>query len=169
MRYFFILSLLGLSLVSCNSKSQKNGYVIVENGEVNTEFLYDMHEEDRALISWYLFAYGNECVGGSEKIKCQLLVLLNIDNECDAEHINYLKKWFSTNKLLQFKLQNCPNLPHNFAIQNTIEKMSISRLSDTITFTIKVRGLNSAQEKSWNIKQTDKYILDDNLLKSVNL
>ncbi len=168
MRVFLIFIMLVLSLISCNSKSQNYSDTIVENEEVNTGFVLEMREEERALISWYLFAYGNECMNDSEQIKCQLLALLNIDDECSSIHINYLKKWFSSNALMQFKLQNCPNLPQNAAIQNLIEKMAISRVSDTLFFTIKVSGLNDLQEKSWNIERTDKYRLYDGQLISVS-
>ncbi len=168
MRYLFILITFGLLLISCNSKPLQYSYVIVEDEEISIEFLQKINEEERALLSWYLFAYGNECVQDSDKTKCKLLALLNIDNECSADHISYLLKWFSANVLMQFKLYNCPNLPYSSAIQNTVEKMMIRRVTDTIFFTIKVRGLNESQEKSWNIEQTDKYIIDGNQLKSVN-
>ena len=112
-----------------------------------------MDAPEKALISGYLFAYANECITNSEKNKCKLLARLNIDNECSSNHINFLRGWFKNDNLMQYKLLNCPNLPHNFAVQNSIKKIVLKRASDTLSITLKASGMNTIQEKFGQLKK----------------
>ncbi len=160
----FLLILILLLQSSCQKHSRNYSEVILENGSINTDFIQVIEEPEKALLTWYLFVYGNECTMSSDKIKCKLLGLLNIENECDNKHIDFLYKWFGKNKLMQYKLQKCPNLPFNFAIQNTIERIVINRNSDTLSLTIKVKGINESQEKNWDIEQTEFFIIKKEIL-----
>lgn len=165
MRFSFLI-LVTLLQISCNQKYKNHTTVVFENNVINSEFLQTINPPEKALLSGYLFAYGNECLSDSTSTKCKILKTLNVKNECDEQHIDFLKKWFSKEVLMSYKLQKCPNLPHTFAIQNTFDKIVMKRNSDTITITIKVKGINESQEKNWNIEQTDSYLIkDENLIK----
>ncbi len=155
----FIISLILLTLGSCQESNQKYDEVILENRVINTEFLQTMNTPEKALLTCYLYAYGNECISNSTSSKCNILEFLQIKNECEAQHIDFLKKWFKKEVLMKHKLQKCPNLPHTFAIQNTFEKIVMRRNLDTISITIEVKGINEFQEKNWNIEQTDSYLI----------
>ena len=123
---------------------------------INFEIL---DEPGRAILYWYLFAYGNECQD-SKGLKCKILEKMKIQDECDENHIAFMEKWVKNNVLMQYKLQKCPNLPYNFAVKNIIEKIDLHRHRDTITMRFKVRGINALAEKSWNIDQTAAYLVD---------
>ncbi|MCP4976287.1 MAG: hypothetical protein GY931_09020 [Maribacter sp.] len=163
---FYILIV--LLTVSCNKKEiSHSGKIISQNGKINTIYLNRLETPEKALISWYLYAYVNECHENTSRAKCGILDLLNIGNECDPKHINMLQQWFSTDKLAVFKLKKCPNLPHDSAIQNIVEKLELHRIADTISITYNIKGLNNIQEKSWNIEQTDSYIIKNKTLVKV--
>ncbi len=160
--------LLFLLQISCKQNARESTTIILENGMVNADFFQTIDEPERALLCWYLFAYGNECIASSEKSKCKLLTLLDVENECSEKHTRFLKLWFADDIYMNNKLQRCPNLPVNAAIQNSFQKIILNRVSDTLTITIKVDGLNESQEKSWNMEQTDSYLINDSILKKLN-
>jgi len=153
--------LITISLISCK-KEPNYSVVIWDNVEMNSEFLQKTDIPEKALISGFLLAYANECSSEKETIKCNILKQLNIENECNEQHISFLKKWFSEDIMIKIKLLNCPNLPLNGAIQNNIKKIELKRNSDHITISIHVKGLNNSQEKSWDIEQTNSYIIKNN-------
>jgi len=155
--YKILFYLLIFIFFSC----QNNNYeiTVVENDNVNKEFLQKANNPEKALISMYLFAYGNECKINTSSVKCKILKSLNIGNECNTKHVEFLKQWFATNRLMLIKLQNCPNLPYNFAIQNQIEEIGIIKQNDTLTILFNVKGVNQSQEKTWDITQKDSYII----------
>jgi len=155
----FVIIFVSLLHISCAKKQITYNQVILENNKINSSFLQTIEAPEKALLSWALFAYGNECSTDSKNIKCKILPLLNIDNECSKEHITFLNKWLGKNLLMQYKLLKCPNLPRKFAIQNKIEKIVLKRVSDTLRITVKVRGMNTIQEKFWNIEKTETFIL----------
>ena len=146
-----------LFLFGCQNKNYE--ITIADSKKINNDFLQNLEDSEKALISMYLLAYGNECSSDKITLKCKILEDLNIDNECDKKHIEFLKQWFSSNKLMLIKLQNCPNLPHNFAIQNRIEKIILKKKKDTLTIIFNIKGINESQEKTWNFTQKDRYII----------
>lgn len=155
-----------LILHSCVEKGDKNFIRVLDNGQINSE-LEILDKPERALVSWYLFAYGNACETESSKVKCKLLQGLNINNECDPEHLNMLLQWFSTDMLAVYKLKKCPNLDADSAIQNTFDKIVLHRNGNILTIDYKIKGLNNSQEKSWNIGQTDSYVIKNKTLVKV--
>ncbi len=165
-RYCFILFF--LLLFSCNEEGMNYSETILENDEINTTFLHHIQAPEKALLSWYLYAYGNECGIGSSKKKCQLLKEMNIQDECDVDHLNNLLQWFSSDMLVVYKLNQCPNLPIKSAIQNTFERIVLIRKMDTLSIQYSIKGINNSQEKSWNINQIDSYVLKSNTLIKIN-
>jgi len=149
-------------LFSCKKENIKYQHKILINNQLNTDLLTNIKTPERVLLLGYLFVYGNECDEVSDRIKCEILPKLNIDDECNTKHINQLKKWFKNDVILSLKLQKCPVLPRKFAIQNRIKKIITQRNNDTISITIKVIGMNTSQEKNWNIEQTDTFIIKNN-------
>ena len=147
---------------SCNQKSIVYTHDIYVHNKLDVELLENIDDSEKALLLGYLFMYGNECLIKTDKIKCRILETLQIEDECDIANINFLKKWFKNDILMPLKLKKCPNLPHKSAIQNTIKQITTKRNSDTISITMAVVGMNTSQEKSWDIKQTESYIIKDN-------
>ncbi len=154
--------LLVVLLFSCIDKEDSITQIILDGNKINTSYLNQIQAPEKALLSWYLYAYGNECDNSSTKIKCQLLKELKIDNECDPKYLSNLLQWFSNDMLVVYKLNKCPSLPIKSAIQNTFEYISLIRIKDTLSIKFSVKGLNTLQEKSWNINQTDNYLIKNN-------
>lgn len=165
MRHIVITSIV-LLLFSCSEPSSTT--IVLENKQLNSEFSITITEPEKALLSWYLYAYGNECDESSNKLKCTVLDLLNISDECDPVHLNNLLQWFSADMMAVYKLNKCPNLPIKSAIQNKFEKIILVRKSDIITIEYKVLGLNTLQEKSWNIDRIDSFRLIDKTLVKIS-
>ena len=163
MKNFYCILFL-VPFISCKEKPVSYTQTVLENDAVNTSFLKQVQAPEKALISGYLYAYGNECTTGSNKNKCNLLAALHIADECSKTHLEFLKKWFKNDVIMQYKLRNCPNLPHNFAIQNTIDKLVLKRRGDTISIQYAIKGINNSQEKSWNINREDRYLIQSNTL-----
>ena len=69
----FLSLILFFLFVSCQESLEDYSGVVLENDTINSEFLQTINEPEKALLSWYLFAYGNECDDSSSKIKCKLL------------------------------------------------------------------------------------------------
>lgn len=157
-----ILIVLFLILHLSCKKSIKYSHKILLNNKLNTDLFKTIKTPEKALLCGYLFTYGNECDAISDKIKCKILEVLKIEDECNPKHIAFLKKWFKNEVIMSLKLQKCPVLPRKFAIQNTIKKIVISRNLDTISITINVIGMNTSQEKNWNIEQTESFIIKNN-------
>ena len=152
-------------LVCCSCAKQENKTsVILENEQINTEVIKSLSNSERALLSWYLYAYGNACEENSTKYKCQILKDLNIDDECDSEHLNNLLQWFSKDMLAPYKLKKCPNIASNSAIQNTFNKIILVKEGDTLSIDYNIMGMNNSQEKSWNFDGVDKYLVEKNTL-----
>jgi len=160
-KYIFI-ALVVLLLSSCKHGTIKHEYIIVENDVVNKSFIDKLDVPERALLSWYLYAYGNECVENSSKVKCQLLKELHIENECDPQHLSMMMQWFSEDMLALYKLNKCPNLSSKSAIQNSFEKIALIKSADTLSIEFIIKGMNNSQEKSWNVAQTHSYLINGN-------
>ena len=159
MKMFYFL-LISLTFLSCQNKNYS--VVILENGNVNSEFLQKINPPEKALLSWYLFANGNECDGESTKIKCKLLKELNIEDECNPDYLNNLLQWFSNDILAKYKLKECPNIKVDSHIQNKFVSISLERKGDIISINYHIMGINTAGEKSWNMKKNDSYRIRDN-------
>ncbi len=157
MKNKLVLGLL-LLLISCTTKTS-NAIVVLENNEINNQAVAQLDTPERALVLWYLYAYGNECDGTTSKIKCKLLDEIGISNECDAKHLSILLQWFSTDMLAVYKLNKCPSMGVKSAIQNEFKKIILHRNKDTLSIDYKVKGMNNSQEKYWNIEKTDSYII----------
>ncbi len=145
--------------VSCLGSNTKITHVVLENGLINKVYLHQINEPEKALLSWYLYAYGNACDKTSTKPKCKILKELQINDECDGKHLNKLLQWFSNDMMATYKLNKCPNLSVKSAIQNEFKKIVIQRNKDTVSIHFTIKGLNNSQEKSWNITKTEKYLI----------
>ena len=161
MRYF-VLILLFLS--SCTKQETITIDIVLEKGKINAKFLNSINAPEKALLSWYLFAYGNECGDESSKVKCQILKEMNIKDECESSHLNNLLQWFSLDMLAVYKLNNCSKIPLDSAIQNAFKNIILIRKGESLSIKYSVMGLNTIQEKSWNISQTDSYLIRNNTL-----
>lgn len=161
MRYTIVLTF----LIICSCTENRNASIIrvLENEQIMSE-LQKLDEPERALVSWYLFAYGNACKKNSNKTKCRILQGLGVKDECDPEHLNMLLQWFSTDMLAVYKLKKCPNLAAHSAIQNTFDKIILQHKGDTLFIDYNIKGLNNSQEKSWNIEQIDSYFIRNKTL-----
>ena len=155
----FNLLLLLILLGSCQEKSENYTVVVLENEKINSEFVETIEEPEKAMISWYLFSFGNGCDNSSSKIKCQLLQELKIKDECNSVHLDNLLQWFSKDMLAVYKLKSCPNIAKESPIQNTFEFISLQKTADTLSITYTVKGINSVQEKSWNTTRTEAYLI----------
>lgn len=163
LRFFSLLTILFVLQSSCSEKISYEAIILKDN-QINTEFFQNIGKHEKALLTWYLFAYGNECKSNSEKIKCELLELLHIEDECSPKQIDFLKNSFELDILMKFKLKKCPVIPFKGAIQNTIKKIAIKRNEDILTILITVKGMNQMQEKTWNIEQNESYRIKNNRL-----
>ena len=166
MRNYTIIFIL-LSLFSCEDVKNNYHLVIADNDKISTDHIRSLDEPGKALLSWYLYAYGNQCKKASSKIKCQILNEMGIEDECRSQHLNNLLKWFSNDMLVVYKLNKCPNLPIDSAIQNTFEKIELIRNVDTLSIRYSINGLNTIQEKSWNISKTDSYLIFNNTFSKI--
>ena len=158
---YFLVSILGL-LIACNKQSTHYSHTIVENEKLHIEALKSINKQEKILLLGYLAIYGNECVDNSDKIKCKILKELQIKDECNFNNKKLLKKWFKTDVIKSIKLKNCPNLPFAGAIQNRIKKLIIAQNQDTIQITIRVVGMNTSQEKNWDIEQIERFLIKNN-------
>ncbi len=156
------LFLLVLVFFSCQSPAINYQVTVVDSLGINPLFPTQLDREGIALLEGYLYAYGNECLPNSHKNKCNILIQLGVDNECNTTYLKELTHWFENDPVMLYKLQNCPAIPANFAIDNSIDKLVLSRHQDTLAVDYLIKGQNNAQEKSWNIDRTDLYRIEDN-------
>jgi len=163
-RILFLVSI----FYSCNTKEANYTKVIVENGVFSKSIIKTLTEPDKMLLLGYLFTYGNECDETSTKIKCQILTEFSIDNECETAHIENLKKWFVKEDLLKYKLNKCPSLPIKAAIQNDIKKIVLRKDKDTLSINFSVIGMNTSQEKNWDIEVVKKYLVKNKMFIPLN-
>ena len=154
--------LIVLLFFSCTPTSKKT--VVLANNTINKSVLPSLKEPEKALVLWYLYAYGNACDGTTDKPKCEILKTLHITDECNPKHLSFLMQWFSTDMLAVYKLNKCPSLPVKSAIQNEFEKIILQRKKDTLIIDFKIKGMNNSQEKSWNIEKTEAYVIRDKTL-----
>jgi hypothetical protein len=159
MKRFFLLFFGLFFLLSCQHKSLDYEHIILDKGLLNKDLLHTANTAERALLCTYLFTNGNECTANLNKIKCSILKELGIKDECSTEHLIFLQSWFKNDFLISHKLKNCSHLPNS--IQNEITKIIISKNADTLSITMKVVGVNTAQEKNWEIEQKDSFIVNN--------
>ena len=152
-----------LGCCACTTEDSKIS-VVLENDRINSEVIKSLDASEKALLSWYLYAYGNACENNSAKFKCQILEELNIDDECNPEHLSNLMQWFSKDLLAPSKLNNCPNITSKSAIQNKFLKIVLIKQGDTLSIDYQINGLNNSQEKSWNFDKVDKYLINTHAL-----
>jgi len=162
-----IFILLSFYIFSCQNEEIKYNEIIIENNQINSQFLSSLGNSERALITGYLYAYGNQCLDTSTNVKAKILKQLNIKNECDSLHLDFLSQWFKNDVILFYKLKSCPNLPFDSAIQNEIKEMSLHRHNDTLTISVLVYGLNNSQEKNWNSTQSETFVIKNNTFHKV--
>ena len=154
--------------LSCKQETITYSHKIIANNTINTELIKNMQTPERAMLQGYLFVYGNACAPSSDKIKCKVLAALKIEDECEKKQMDFIKKWFKKDIIKALKMKKCPNLAYKSAIQNRIKELTITRNADTIRTTIHVMGMNTSQEKNWNITQTETYIIRDNSFTKIN-
>jgi len=164
----FTLLVLWFFIISCVEENSDYSVMIYDGNTIDSVFLQKCNIPEKAIISGYLFAYANECSSEKEVVKCDILNFLSIENECDENHISFLKGWFSEDIMVKIKLLNCPNLPSDGVIQNTIKSIELKRKKDTIKIRMHVTGLNNSQEKTWDINQTHAYLIKNNTFISLN-
>lgn len=155
-----LLFVILLVCYSCTKQENKTS-VILENEKINPEVIKSLDDSERALLSWYLYAYGNACEDNATKNKCKILKELNILDECNPEHLDNLLQWFSKDLLAPYKLKKCPNMPSNSAIQNAFKKIILTKKADALLIEYNIMGMNNSQEKSWNINTIDSYLIKD--------
>ncbi|HFB99220.1 MAG TPA: hypothetical protein ENJ53_00310 [Phaeodactylibacter sp.] len=165
---YFIFIIFFFAFFSCKERAKKHTTVILENDKVNADFFDNIDRPEKALLSWYLYAYGNECDATSSKAKCKILELLHVKDECADEHIRFLKKWFDKDVMAQMKLKNCPVLAVDDAIQNKYKAIILSRNRDTLSIHFKVWGLNESQEKNWNVDKIDSFLIENEAFVVIN-
>ena len=155
--------ILVLMLLYCScQKHEDYSHDIYRGNKLNNKYLTSIEQSEKALLLGMLYVYGNNCNENTKRIKCEILEELNIVDECDPNYIDFLKGWFVHDELMKYKFQNCPVMEEDGPIQNEIKKLITRRVKDTIGITIKVIGMNTAQEKNWNIEQKMDYIIRNN-------
>ena len=159
MKLFFLI-LISLVFFNCQNKTIKYEKTIIKNNTVNSTFLNQVDDAEKAIITGYLYAYGNQCADTSTNVKATVLKHLQITNECDTNHLNFLSGWFKNDVIMFYKLKNCPNLAYDSPIQNEIKSMTLYRHNDTLKISILVYGLNNSEEKNWISNQTETFIID---------
>ncbi len=157
----WILSML-LFQIACKKETIVYSHKIIANNTVNIELIKTMQIPEKAMLQGYLFVYGNACTPSSKKIKCKALEVLKIKDECEKKQMDFIKKWFKNDVIKALKMQKCPNLANKASIQNKIKELTITRNADTIKTTIHVIGMNTSQEKNWDITQTEAYLIKNN-------
>lgn len=154
--------------ISCRKERIQYNHKIVENGIFNSQEIKSIQEPEKALLLGYLAIYGNDCSENTDKVKCQILSFLKIDDECKDSYQLFLKQWFEHDIIKNIKLKNCPVLANKSAIQNKIKKIKISRNNDTIQIIFQVIGMNTSQEKNWDIVQTERFRIKDKTFFKIN-
>ncbi len=163
----YLLILWIIFLFSCQEKGIKYNQTIIDEFQVNKDFLETIDDAEKALICGYLYAYGNECIDTSTSAKCKVLKELNITNECESKHLSFLSQWFENDVIMFYKFKNCPNLTHDSPIQNEINEMKLYRHNDTLIITVLVKGINNLEEKNWSSRQTEKFLIDNKTFKKI--
>jgi len=69
---YYYFGLIILFLFSCQQKVKNYKVVVVDEEGLNTDFTEEIDDAGRALLQGYLYAYGNECNGKSQKNKCAI-------------------------------------------------------------------------------------------------
>ena len=157
-------------LVCCSCiEQEKRTSIVLENDKIYPEIIKSLDESERALLAWYLYAYGNACEDNSTKFKCQILNELSIDDECNPKHLSNLLQWFTHDLLAPSKLNNCPSIPSNSSIQNTFSRIILIKHRDTLSIEYNIRGLNNSQEKSWNFDEVDRFIIKKNTFEKIEI
>ena len=55
-----------LFFCSCAKQETAITNVVYENNKINSEYLDKILTPEKALLTWYLYAYGNECDNGGQ-------------------------------------------------------------------------------------------------------
>lgn len=175
MKYLSLLLFISALFWSCGNMPTDYNHWLVKKSDVegvynvNKRFAPMLNKQEKAIVSWYIYAYANECEPEKEMTwKCGLLEALRIDDECSQEHREYIAKHLGDDPIMHSKLQNCPVLPNDGAIQNLLQYMNIERRADTVIFSMRVAGMNNQEEKHWDIEVNDSYLLERKKVRKLN-
>ena len=73
--------------------------------------------------------------------------------------LDFLRKWFSEDRVANEKLKSCPTIPNTATIQSTFDEILIQNdeSNKTITVQSKITGINMRESKSLEWSQTDVF------------
>ncbi|SHO64314.1 hypothetical protein A8938_3373 [Algoriphagus zhangzhouensis] len=131
---------------------------------INQSYLHNISEPERAALGYIAFDIGNECQWGYDSqgkraLYCQIVTALNLDYQCSDTQLDFLRKWFTKDRVANEKLKSCPTIPNTATIQSTFDEILIQKdeSNKTITVNSKITGINIRESKSWKWSQTDVF------------
>lgn len=137
---------------------------IVSSIVINQSYLHNISEPERAALGYVGFDIGNECVWGYDSegrrnLYCQIVTALDLDYQCSDTQLDFLRKWFSEDRVANEKLKSCPTIPNTATIQSTFDEILIQNdeSNKTITVQSKITGINMRESKSLEWSQTDVF------------
>lgn len=137
---------------------------IVSTMVINQSYLYNISSPERAALGYIAFDIGNECEWaydseGTRVLYCQIVSALNMDYQCSDTQLNFLRKWFSMDRVASEKLKSCPRIPNTATIQSTFDQILIHKNESrkSITVEYKISAINIRESKSWAWSKTDVF------------
>ncbi|MBN3581919.1 hypothetical protein JYB64_05930 [Algoriphagus aestuarii] len=131
---------------------------------INQSYLQNISHPERAALGYIAFDIGNECewgydTEGTRALHCQIVTALNLNYQCSDTQLNFLRKWFSKDRVAIEKLKSCPTIPNTATIQSTFDEILIQKdeSNKTVTVQSKITGINLRESKSWEWTQTDVF------------
>jgi hypothetical protein len=140
---------------------------------INKDYLESMTDPEKAALGYVASFIGNECwwdgAANDERsnLDCRIITALGLGYQCSKEHLGFLQRWFSTDKLIMSELgkSNCPTTPYTATSQTTFDEIKLMTRNDTIIVFYQASGVNMREQASWQWSESNYFILTDNHLK----
>ena len=161
---FLFSSALSCSFKSMNYKDVKILWWEGTEVVINSDFLENLKEEEKAVLALISTYAGGECIYENNELNCTLTSALGLGTQCSDKHLSFVKKWFLKDYEVYTSLNDCYSVPYTATNQTKFSEINISRDGINIIVYMNFHSVYSADLISYQWKQKETFELKDGFL-----
>lgn len=137
---------------------------------LNQNYLNSISDSEKAALGYVATFVGNECWWDGEanpdrsNLDCKIITALGLGYQCSDQHLDFLRKWFSTDKqvLSELEKDHCPTTPYTSTFQNSFDEITIKTKGDSVKIEYKVSAVNLREHLSSHWTESAHFTVSNN-------
>lgn len=143
--------------------------------KINQPYLDTAEDGIRAIIAYYSSISGTDCWWEDDEansaftnLNCLLTSALNLGHQCSESHKSFMQKWFSEEKEMLNKIDECYFVPFTATSQTTYDFLNLEVTGNKVTVRYKIEGANARTQSSWEREGIDIFRINGNKIKVIS-